>query len=155
MNIPSPRLVQTLIGKSIAETLLVGALAVYAFMTLAPPTFHGWGEVTASGISGWAVNNASAGERVVVQLFVDGVFQATQISNQSRPDVQQAGWSQDEWHGYDFPLASVSPGRHEARIYALHASGSDSRKSLQLLGSPIPFEVDDRGRVIGRSRSTK
>ena len=54
---PSKKLVHTLIAKSIIETLLVGALAVFAFTTLFPPYFHGWGEVVDGAIVGWAVNN--------------------------------------------------------------------------------------------------
>ena len=147
MHIPYPRLVHALIGKSLIETLLVGALALYAFMNLAPPYFNGWSEVTESGISGWAINRAEPWERVVVQLYVDGSFVATETANRSRPDVQQAGWSKDEWHGYEFPLTQLPPGRHEARIYALHATGNDLKKSLQLLGKPIIIEIDNRGRL--------
>jgi len=113
MSIPYPRLVHTLIGKSIVETLLIGALAVYAFMSLAPPYFQGWGEVNESRITGWAVNRAEPWERVVVQLYVDGAFVATQTASLSRPDVHQAGWARDEWHGYEFVLAKLPSGRHE------------------------------------------
>ena len=148
MKTPSARLVHLLIGKSIIETLLVGALAVFTFINLLPPYFHGWGEVTESGISGWAVNNASPWERVEVQLFVDGKFVADAIANQSRPDVLAAGWAKDEWHGYTFRLLSQSPRYHEARVYVLHDSGGGKRKSLQLLGNPIPFFVDEDGKMV-------
>ena len=55
-----PQLVNVLIGKSIAETILVGAIAVVAFLNAFPPTFHGWGEavVESRSIAGWAVNDA-------------------------------------------------------------------------------------------------
>lgn len=148
MKTPSTRLVHVLIGKSIAETLLVGALAVFAFITVLPPYFHGWGEVTESGISGWAVNNASPWERVEVQLFVDGKLVASSFANESRPDVAGAGWARDEWHGYKFPLRALAPGAHEARVYALHDCGGGLRKSLQLLGDPISFVVNDDGKVV-------
>jgi len=75
MKIPSSKLVHLLIGKSIAETLIVGALAVFTFITVLPPTFHGWGEATETGnYQVWAVNNAAPWERVEVQLFIDGKF---------------------------------------------------------------------------------
>jgi hypothetical protein len=148
MKTPSTRLVHVLIGKSIAETLLVGALAVFAFIAVLPPYFHGWGEVTESGISGWAVNNALPWQRVEVQLFVDGKFVASRFASESRPDVAAAGWARDEWHGYKFPLTSLSAGSHEARVYALHESGGGLRKSLQLLGDPIPFVVSQEGKVV-------
>ena len=146
MKTPSTRLVHVLIAKSIAETLLVGALAVFAFSTVLPPYFHGWGEVTEAGISGWAVNNASPWERVEVQLFVDGRFVASRVANESRPDVRNAGWARDEWHGYNFPVALPAGHNYEARVYALHGSNR-LRKSLQQLGDPIFFTVNQDGKM--------
>jgi hypothetical protein len=145
MNIPSARLVHLLIGKSILETLLVGGLAVSTFMTILPPYFHGWGEVTSSGISGWVVNNGEPWERVEVQLFVDGNFVSDGIANQARPDVSAAGWARDPWHGYTFRLTSLSRDHHEARVYAVHDSGAGQRKSLQLVGDRIDFFVAEDG----------
>jgi len=147
MKNPSTRLAHVLIGKSIIETLFVGGLAVFTFMTILPPYFHGWGEVTNTGISGWVVNNASPWERVEVQLFVDGKFAGDGIADQSRPDVSAAGWAKDPWHGYSFRLTSLRLRYHEARVYALHDSGGGARKSLQLVGDPIPFFVDDQGTI--------
>ena len=147
MKNPSTRLVHVLIGKSIIETLVVGALAVFTFVTILPPYFHGWGEVTSIGISGWVVNNGSPWERVEVQLFVDGKFFAAGIADQSRPDVSAAGWARDPWHGYSFRLTSLTPRYHEARVYALHDSGAAARKSLQLVGDPLLFFVDDQGTI--------
>jgi len=152
MKTPSTTLVHVLIGKSIAETLLVGALAVVTFITVLPPYFHGWGEVTDSGISGWVVNNAAPWERVEVELFVDGEFVATRVANESRPDVAAAGWAKNEWHGYKFILPPLSAGSHEARVYALHDSGAGTRKSLQLVGDPIRFSVDAGGKPHAISR---
>src|SRR6185295_5159522 len=141
MKPASPALVNVLLAKSIIETILIGALAVASFITAWPPTFHGWGEVAGNRISGWAVNDANPFERVEVQLYVDGQLVNSTLANQSRPDVAAAGWSKDEWHGYSFSLPPLATGKHEARIFALHASGNDARKSLQLLGDPIPFVV--------------
>jgi hypothetical protein len=151
MKNPSTRLVQVLIGKSIVETLVVGALAVFTFINIFPPYFHGWGEVTETGISGWAVNNASPWERVEVQLFIDGKFIADGVADKHRPDVSDAGWAKDPWHGYTFPVATApplasAPAIHWARIYAVHESGAGARKSLQLLGEPILVIVDSDGR---------
>jgi hypothetical protein len=148
MQTPSFRLVHALIGKSIAETLLVSALAIFAFIALLPPFFHGWGEVTDTGIAGWAVNSAVPWDRVEVHLYVDGEFVAMQVANRSRPDVQAAGWAKDDWHGFFFSLASLAAGPHEARVYAMHNSGGGARKSLQMLGEPIPFLVDAQGKLI-------
>jgi len=142
-----PQLVNLLIGKSIAETILVGAIAFVAYLNAFPPTFHGWGEavVESRAIAGWAVNNAAPSERVEVQLFIDGKLGGTQTANLSRPDVVAAGWAKDEWCGYNFTLASVTTGNHEARVYALHESGAGARYTLQLLGDPIRFLVNADG----------
>lgn len=141
------RLVNLLIGKSIAETILVGAIAVGVYLNAFPPTFHGWGEAVAASrsIAGWAVNDADPWERVEVQLFIDGKLSGTQLANLSRPDVTAAGWSKDEWHGYNFALSSLAAGEHEARVYALRESGGATRYTLQLLGDPIKFVVNADG----------
>jgi hypothetical protein len=145
MKLPSTNLVHALIGKAILETLLVGSLAIVAFLTVLPPSFHGWGEVTDYGVAGWAVNGGSPWERVEVQLFIDGNFSATQVANGSRPDVSSAGWALDQWHGYAFKIDSLSAGPHEARVYALRTSRHGTKKSLQQLGTPIPFIVGSDG----------
>jgi hypothetical protein len=142
-----PQLVNLLIAKSVLETILVGTIALVIYLKAFPPTFHGWGEaVTASqSIAGWVVSNAEPWRRVEVQLFVDGKLAGTQVASLSRPDVLAAGWSRDEWHGYSFPMAGLTPGVHEARVYALHSSGKGARYTLQLLGDPIQFEVRTDG----------
>ena len=151
MKTPSTSLVHVLIAKSIAETLLVGALAVFTFITVLPPYFHGWGEVTNDGISGWAVNNWSPWDRVEVQLFVDGKFVAAGVADKARPDVTAAGWAKDQWHGYTFAVSFLPVGEHEGRIYAMHESGWGQRKSLQLLGEPIRFWISANGGVSSDS----
>ena len=142
-----PQLVNLLIAKSVLETILVGTIALVVYLKAFPPTFHGWGEaVTASqNIAGWVVSDAEPWRRVEVQLFVDAKLVGTQVAYLSRPDVLAAGWSRDEWHGYSFPVAGLSPGVHEARVYALHSSGNGARYTLQLLGDPIQFEVRTDG----------
>lgn len=147
MKLPSTNLVHVLIGKSILETILIGALAVIAFLTVLPPYFQGWGEVTDDGVAGWAVNKMTTGERVELQLFVDGQFFATQVADRSRPDVPAAGWASDEWHGYSFVIKSVAAGPHEARIYALRGGGDVARKSLQLVGKPLSFIAGSDGKL--------
>ena len=143
------KLVHMLIGKSIIETLLIGALAVVTFIMVFPPHFHGWGEVTDEAIAGWAVNHAEPYQRVPVQLFINGEFVAADVADLSRPDVSAAGWARDPWHGYMFRLPSLPAGRHEARVYAAHDSGDGKRKSLQLLGSPLTFTINEGKPVEG------
>jgi len=134
-------LLNLLIVKSLLDTVLVGTIAVTVYLNAFPPVFRGWGEAVQQSrmISGWAVSSADPWRRVEVQLFIDGRFVATQVANQSRPDVAAAGWSRDEWHGYNFVVSAVDAGTHEARVYALHPSGEGERYTLQLLGDPIRF----------------
>jgi len=139
------RLIHILIGKSILDTVFVGALAVIFFIFTFPPHFKGWGEATANSISGWAVNSADPWRRVELQLFIDDSFVATGTANQSRPDVLAGGWSRDEWNGYKFEVPSLEVGDHEARIYAVHVSAGGLRRTLQLVGDPIHFSVDENG----------
>jgi len=147
MKKSSSTLINILIGKAIVESLLVGTIAVGFYVTAFPPTFHGWGEAVVStrSISGWAVNSASPWERVEVQLFVDEKFVGTQVANRSRPDVRDAGWAKDEWHGYSFQPGDLSEGLHRARVYAVHQSGAGVRFTLQLLGDSVTFDVDANG----------
>src|SRR5512132_3874560 len=132
------QLVNLLIAKSILDTLLVGTIGVAVYFNEFPPTVHGWGEavVESQSIAGWAVNDADPWQRVEVQLFVDGKLVGTQVGNQSRRDVVAAGWSKDEWHGYNFVVQGLSAGTHEARVYALHPSRNGARYTLQMLGNP-------------------
>ena len=141
------KLFRILIGKSIAETLFVALLAVGFFFTAFPPYFHGFGEATPETISGWAVNNRAPWDRVEVQLFIDDKFVASGRADLSRPDVKQAGWSQDEWHGFSFSVSNLSAGVHEASVYAVHKSGGGMRRTLQLVGYPSRVSVDESGRL--------
>jgi len=139
------KLVHALIAKSLAETILVAVLAVGFYLSAFPPAFHGWGEALPQGIAGWAVNQAKPWERLEVQLFIDQKFVAGARANQSRPDVVAAGWARDEWHGYMFSTPPLPYGFHEARVYALHAATGGKRQTLQLIGDPILFAVDQNG----------
>lgn len=141
------RLAQALIAKSLAETILVATLGIVFYLSAFPPYFHGWGEASPAGISGWVVDQSAPGSRVEVQLFIDGRFVANATAQLSRPDVVSAGWANDEWHGYTFLPPLLSPGLHEARVYALHPSGDGKRQSLQVLGDPIRFQVGQTGRI--------
>ena len=149
------KLVHALIAKSIADTILMGVLAVGFYLTAFPPYFHGWGEATPHEIAGWVVNNAQPWDRVEVQLFIDGRFVATGSANLFRSDVKAAGWSKDEWHGYAFAIPMFAPGEHEARVYAMHSSAGRARRTLQLVGDPIRFEVDAHGTLHDLSKKVK
>jgi hypothetical protein len=143
----SSKLIHILIGKAIIEVVLIGAIAVGFNVVAFPPTFHGWGEADEAtrAIAGWAVNDASPWERVEVQLFIDGEFLGEQVAAISRPDVARAGWTRDEWHGYNFSQLKLPAGQHEARAYAVHQSGGGARYTLQMLGDPIGLIVNPDG----------
>ena len=147
-------LVDILIAKSLLETALIGAIAVAFFLNAFPPYFHGWGEATSHTIAGWAVNNADPWERVEVQLFIDGEFVAGKRANLPRPDALAAGWSRDEWHGYEFEVLSVGPGPHQAQVYAVHASANANRRTLQLLGDPIWFLRNQDGTLTDLKKTS-
>ncbi len=147
MDINGLKLFRILVAKSIIEVFFVGALAVGFVLSTFPPYFHGWGEATPQGIEGWVVNYWAPWDRVEVQLFIDGHFTATGMANLSRPDVVAAGWAKDQWHGYAFVLPKLPPGNHEARVYAIHESANGNRQSLQLVGNPIRFAVDQNGKL--------
>jgi hypothetical protein len=146
MNNPRSQLINLLVGKSILETIFAATIAVVVFLNVFPPAFKGWGEavVDTKSIAGWAVNNGEPWERVEVQLFIDGELHGATMAQLSRPDVSAAGWAKDEWHGYNFEVADLDAGNHEARVYALHRSGD--RFTLQLLGDAVPFVVRSDGR---------
>ena len=157
MKKPSSQLVHLLIAKSVLETILVGTIAVVVHVRAFPPTFHGWGEavVASQSIAGWAVNSGEPWGRVEVQLFIDGIRMGTQVASLSRPDVQQAGWSKDEWHGYSFQVTGLGAGRHEARVYAGHGSVDGTKYTLQMLGDPIQFEVREDGSWISHAAAQR
>ncbi|HKQ51310.1 MAG TPA: hypothetical protein VJT74_03005 [Pyrinomonadaceae bacterium] len=136
------RLVHFLIGKALVETLLVGALAVGFYLTAFTPYFRGSLDVADSRhIAGWAVNQNEPHARVEVQLYVDGRFVAHRAADAPRPDVLAAGRAADETHGFVFDTPPLPAGMHEARVYAVHASGEGQRRTLQLVDKPLTFNV--------------
>ncbi len=136
------RLTHFLIGKSLVETLLVGALAVGFFLTAFNPYFRGSLDVANSRqIAGWAVNHNDPQARVEVQLYIDGLFVAHRFADATRPDVLAAGRAADERHGFVFKTPPLPAGQHEARVYVVHASGEGQRRTLQLVDKPLTFTV--------------
>lgn len=147
MRKPPSKLINFLIAKSILETIVVGAIALVVHVNAFPPVFQGWGEavIETQTIHGWVVNYAKPWDRVEVQLYIDGRFRGREIATHSRPDVLAAGWSEDAYHGYGFTTPKMEPGVHEARVYAVHASGDGARYTLQMVGDAIKFRIKNDG----------
>jgi hypothetical protein len=136
------RLIQYLIAKSIIEALFVGALAIGFYLTAFAPNLRGeLDEANTQRVAGWAVDNARPQAHVEVQLYIDGNFVASRQADAPRPDVKAAGLADDELHGYIFNPPPLGAGAHVARVYAVHESGAGARRTMQLVGQPLRFQV--------------
>jgi hypothetical protein len=143
-----PKLVQFLIAKSVAEALLVAALGVGFYLVVTNPYLRGWlDQADVQTISGWVVDEKSAGTRVEVQLFIDDKFIENRFADAFRPDVREAQRAPDDWHGFVFKTPPLTPGEHEARVYAVYRGRSADRRTLQIIGKPLHFRVDNGGAV--------
>ena len=137
------KLAQLLIAKSITEALLIAGVSVGFYYLAFNPYFRGSLDTAeANNVAGWAVDEAHNNARVEVQLYIDGNFVADTLANKFRPDVHAAQRAQDDWHGFVFNTPRLATGEHEARVYAVHASGAGARLTLQLIGRPIRFHVE-------------
>src|SRR3954471_17811153 len=86
------RLTRYLIAKAIAETLLVGALAVGFYLTAFHPFFRGTvDEANAQHVYGWVVDERAPALHVEVHLYIDGRFAGNRVADLPRPDVKAAG----------------------------------------------------------------
>jgi hypothetical protein len=120
----------------------VVALAVGFYLLAFPPFLRGvLDEAGRERVTGWVVDQTRPGERVEVQLYVDGRFVASAVADAPRPDVKAAGHAEDELHGFVFKTPQLAAGEHEARVYSVHESGGGSRRTLQLVGKPLRFTV--------------
>ncbi len=140
------RLHNLLVAKSIVETLFVVGLAVGFYYVTFNPYFRGALDVAdARRVAGWAIDEAQPSARVEVQLYIDGRFVESRAADANRPDVAAAGRARDDRHGFEFTTPALQSGEHEARVYAVHASGDDARRVLQLVGKPLRFRVGETG----------
>ena len=136
-------LIHLLISKSMAEALLITAVAVGFYFATTNPNLRGvLDNVDDSWVTGWAVDEANPSARVEIQLFVDDVFAGYASANQYRPDVHNAKHADDDWHGFVFHTPKLSPGDHQACVYAVHSNGAGARRTLQLIGKPYNFRVN-------------
>jgi hypothetical protein len=143
MGNQSHKLVHLLISKSMAEALLVTAVAVGFYFATTNRHLQGvLDRADNQTVTGWVVDQSQSSARVEVQLFIDEKFVADAIAGELRPDVHEARRADDDWHGFVFQTPRLSSGEHEARVYAVYSNGGGSRQTLQLIGKPFRFRVD-------------
>lgn len=136
------KLIHLLISKSMAEALLITAVAVGFYYATTNPHLGGvLDNADHDWVTGWAIDDSHPYSRVEVQLFIDDKFAAAAVADQYRPDVNQAKRAQDDWHGFAFKTPQLSVGDHEARVYAVYSNGAGSRRTLQLVGKPFRFRI--------------
>ena len=140
------KLVQLLLAKSAVEIILVAGLGV-GFFLVTFPHFQGWGEATPRTIEGWVVSQQHPDQKVEVQLFIDNKFISSGVADRPRPDIVVAGKAKDQWHGFSFEIPALHQGYHVARAYAVHSTYGSRRITLQLIGDPIPFDLDAEGKA--------
>ena len=138
-------LANLLIGKSIAEALLVTTVAAGFYLSTTNPSLRGWlDQADAQTISGWAVDDERSDPARAKSSFSSTI----NSSNNARPlsfvrtSVRQRR-AADDWHGFVFKTPSLPPGEHEAtrlstpsRRLAGEEDAADNRKALAL-HSPI------------------
>jgi hypothetical protein len=137
------RLIHLLISKSMAEALLITTVVVGFYFATTNPNLRGvLDDADRSFVTGWVVDEGNPSARVEVQLFVDDRFAGDVTANQYRPDVHNAKRADDDWHGFAFQTPLLLPGEHQARVYAVHSNGAGTRRTLQLVGKPYTFRID-------------
>lgn len=126
-----------------AEALLVTAIAVGFYFATTNRHLRGvLDRADGQTVTGWVVDEAQPARRVQVQLFIDDNFISNTAADQFRPDVHEAKRAEDDWHGFVFQTPGLRPGEHEAQVYALHSSGANTRRTLQLIGKPFRFRLE-------------
>jgi len=149
-NRPRSKLIHLLISKSIAEALLVAAIAIGFYFATSNPDLRGVLDVAnAETVNGWAVDEARPWTRVEVQLFIDNEFVADKNAAEFRPDVHSAKRAEDDWHGFVFDTPPLPAGEHEARVYALLPNAAGTRRTLQLIGKPFRFHIQPSQTRLG------
>jgi hypothetical protein len=137
------RLIHLLISKSTAEALLITAVAVGFYFATTNVNVRGvLDKADNDAVSGWVVDERQPSLRLEVQLFIDDRFIADAVADKFRPDVHEAKRAEDDWHGFVFSTPRLSPGDHEARVYAVYANSGGARRTLQLIGKPYRFRSE-------------
>src|SRR5437667_5019868 len=150
------KLVHLLISKSMAEALLITAVAVGFYFATSNPYLRGvLGRADSQTVTGWAVDEAHPSARIELQLYIDDKFVSDTAADQFRPDVHEAKRAEDDWHGFVFQTPRLQTGEHEARVYAVHSNGAGARRTLQLIGKPYRFRIEVNEINLGPQSSEK
>jgi hypothetical protein len=146
MNQPVPNLsflTRILIAKSILDVLLLGTLSlVYYYSAFNPHIRGSLDEAGPEWIRGWVLDLSNRDEHVEVQLYIDGRFIESRVSDFPHPQMVSLGLARDEKHGFLFFTPPLDVGQHEARVYAVHASRDGERRTLQQIGKPLTFQTE-------------
>lgn len=138
-----PFLTRTLIAKSILDVLLLGALSLVFYYSAFSPFIRGsLDDAGPEWIRGWVLDLSNRDEQVAVQLFIDGRFIESRISDFPHPQIVAMGLAKDDKHGFLFFTPPLDVGRHEARVYAVQASKDGERRTLQQVGTPLTFQTE-------------
>lgn len=115
----------------------------------AEPYFRGWlDEATPVTVRGWVVSREVTDAPVEIHLYIDGRFAESRKTDQPRADLAAKGLPASGKFGFLFLTPALTPGEHEARVYAVReASGAEGR-SLRLVGRPRKFNIPDSGVIL-------
>ena len=138
-----PYLIGILIAKSILDVLVLGAFSLgYYYSAFSPYVRGSLDEAGPGWIRGWVLDLSNRDAQVEVQLYVDGRFIDSRVSDFPHPQIVSLGLARDEKHGFLFFTPPLDPGQHEARVYAVHASSDGERRTLQQVGKPLMFQIE-------------
>jgi hypothetical protein len=140
------RLLKAVLAKSFLEILIVCVVIALAAYSNFNPILRGAIDAAdASRVAGWVYDPLSREEAVEVQLFIDGVFVATQTANQRREDLVRAEAAPDASHGFSFNLRNLklAPGSHTTQVFAVRDANGPNKMLTSLSKAPRVIKVPD------------
>lgn len=136
-------LCRILIIKSVVDVLLVGSLCLGLYYSAFNPYFRGsLDEASSEWIRGWVIDQSRPSNAIEVQLYIDGRFAESRTAEFPYPSMLSAGLAPNDRHGFFFYIPPLETGKHEARVYAVHASAHRERQTLTLIGQPREFKIE-------------
>lgn len=129
------RLVRLLVAKAALDLLFVTALALNSGYAPSGTRFEGAIDYAyTDAVRGWVTDTADAGRPVEVQLFLNGEFVASAVADKSADEGADGGRL-----AFVFKHERPQYGDRQARVYAVCPSEDGTRRTLQLLGSPVNY----------------